>query len=83
MVDVRQWLAVGLGVCAIWAGLAVFIIVRAGMNTEQEIEQGIKRLRQNRARLAGFVFNDLGGKRSDRSYTSRYGGHYYYRYSYK
>ncbi|MEF8943524.1 MAG: polysaccharide biosynthesis tyrosine autokinase, partial [Desulfohalobiaceae bacterium] len=49
----------------------VFFVVRAGMNTEQEVGQSIKRLQQNRVRVAGFVFNDLGGRQSDKSYTSR------------
>jgi tyrosine-protein kinase Etk/Wzc len=57
---------------------AVFVVVRAELNTVDEIEITIKRIQQSGARVTGLVFNDLGAQGS----TGRYGAYYYYRYDY-
>lgn len=54
-----------------------FVLVRHGVHHVREIDQTVKRLRQNGVKLQGFVFNDVPLVSSRYGY---YGYHYQYRY---
>lgn len=62
---------------------ATFVVVKAGVTTMPEVEESVKRLRQNRVRPRGFIFNDFSpnaASGSYRAYAYAYYRHYDYQY---
>lgn len=80
IVDVPPVLAVAEGLILSRHATANFLVVKAGMQSVQEVRVALDRIRQNGIKLEGFVFNDL--TRQAASYTyGRYAmDHYYSRY---
>lgn len=57
---------------------ATFLVVKAGVNPMPEVEESIKRLRQNHTRVTGALFNDF--RKNEAAGT--YGSYAYYDYKY-
>ncbi|MDB5910169.1 MAG: tyrosine protein kinase, partial [Massilia sp.] len=53
---------------------AVFLVVRAGVSTERQITESIKRLNQAGVSLCGILFNDVKPRLS--GYGYKFGGSY-------
>lgn len=79
IVDTPPIMAVAdAGIISPLAG-ATFVVVRAQVNTIDEVEAATKRLSQHGNKVAGYLFNGL--RRSDSRYG--YGKYSYYQYEYK
>lgn len=61
---------------------ATFVVVKAGVTTLSEVEESVKRLRQNRVRPRGFIFNDFSPHVASGNYRA-YAYYRHYEYQYK
>ncbi|HEX5314796.1 MAG TPA: polysaccharide biosynthesis tyrosine autokinase, partial [Gammaproteobacteria bacterium] len=82
LIDVPPVLAVAEGILIARLASANFLVVKAGGQTEREIQLSLERMRQNGVRLLGFVFNDLTPRAASATFGRYYGG-YGYAYEYR
>lgn len=79
LIDTAPVLPVTDGVLVAARGGAVFMAVRAHVDTVDALEEAIRRLQQAKVPVAGAVLNGLLPKQGLRSYGYNY-GYYHYRY---
>ncbi len=80
ILDVPPVLAVAEGILIARLASANFLVVKAGAQTEREVQLSLERMRQNGVRLLGFVFNNLTPRAATATFGRYYGG---YGYSYR